>query len=400
MDSVCTSLRLSRPPAPSTLEFLSRVETVLGAPFVSLWFRTRGCRHDAHGGCTMCNYGASTAVSEDQMVDSVRRGLAALERHDDMTLLLSPSGSMFDDWEVPPRARAAIFRQTREIRMRAVLCETRADTVTEAGLREFAATFDDREANIGIGLESANPWILKYCINKGLSLENYCCAVECAHACGISSTANVLLGAPFLSGSEAIADAVASIRWALETGIDSCVLFPAHVKRYTLLNWLWQRDMYSPPSLWSLVEVLHRVGPQLAPRVTISWYKDYFATRTSMPESGESAFVCSPSTCPECQDSVMALLDEYRDRRDFATIRTLADFECDCKLRWRARMDTPVQVRLPERVAQAYETIGREILGDAWWILNGDALREEVLAENPGADESAAGRRPLRQPPQ
>lgn len=380
LDSICTSLRRSRPPAPVTLDFLSRVETVLGLPFVSLWFRTRGCRHDARGGCTMCNYGASTAVSEDQMVDSVRRGLAALQSHGDMTLLLSPSGSMFDDREVPPRAREAIFRLAQETRMRAILCETRADTVTETGLRELAALFDDREASIGVGLESANTWILKYCINKGLSLQDYRSAVVAARACGITSTANVLLGAPFLGEEECIADTVGSIRWALSQGVESCVVFPSHVKRYTLLHWLWQRDMYSPPSLWSLVEVLSRVGPRLTPRVTISWYKDYYAGRTPTDPAQDSSFLCSPTTCPKCREAVMALLDDYRGRGDFETIRELAHFDCDCRHRWRSALASPVVEPLPERVAKAYEAVGLETLGEEWWSRNGcsilDGLRE------------------------
>jgi len=300
-----------------------------------------------------------------------------------MTLLLSPSGSMFDDMEVPPRARESIFQLARRTPMHTVLCETRADTVTESDLSDYAAIFDDREAAIGFGLESANPWILKFCINKGLSLDNYVGAVDLARSCGVTSTANVLLGAPFLSEAEAVADSVQSIRWALAMGTDSVVLFPAHVKRFTLTHWLWERDMYSPPCLWALAEVLRRVGPELASRVTISWYKDYFATGDSMPESGESDFVSSPSTCPECRDSVMSLLDDYRNKRDFATVVALTDFDCSCRVRWLANLSTAEQEPLPERVAQAYATIGSEILGDEWLALNGPALRDEVLAGYP-----------------
>ena len=379
LDLVCARLRSARPGAGVGDDFSTRIETVRGAPFVSLWFRTRGCRHDARGGCTMCNYGASTAVSGDEMVEAVRNGLATLDPNDDMTLLLSPSGSMFDEWEVPARAREQIFRLAHEARLRTVLCETRAETLTDGLVRGFAGLFDDREAGIGIGLESANPWILKYVVNKALSLDDYRAAMALLHRHGVLSTANVLLGSPFLSEAEAIDDAVDAIQWAFTAGSDQCVLFPAHVKSHTLLHWLWQRNMYSPPSLWSLVRVLSRVGPDQASRMTISWYKDYFASNETADADKDPLFLCSPTTCPDCRDDVMALLDSYRDEGDFDVIRDLARFDCDCRRHWEGSLEYPVASRLAERVAVGYEAIGRDLLGDEWWLRHGHAVIKDVL---------------------
>ncbi len=332
----------------------------------------------------MCNYGASKAVSEDRMVESVRAGLATLGCHDGMMLLLSASGSMFDEWEVPAGARERIFRLARDTTTRAIVCESRVDALTDARVRDYAGLFDDREAGIGIGLESANPWILKHCVNKALSLNDYESAVDMLHRHGVLSTANVLLGSPFLSEAEAIDDAVEAIRWAFAAGTDQCVLFPSHVKSHTLVHWLWQRQMYSPPSLWSLVRVLSRVGPQVAPRVTISWYKDYYATNAIDSEQ-EAAFVSSPTTCPACRDKVMTLLDAYRDRGDFDVIRELAGFDCDCRGQWEDSLEDTVALSLAERVVQAYEVIGRDVLGAEWWLQNGDAVLEDVLEGRQGS---------------
>lgn len=381
LDVVCAKLREPRPPAPGALGFSSRFETVLGAPFVGFWFRTRGCRHDARGGCTMCNYGAATPVSEDEMVELVRRGLGALGSLDGATLLLSPSGSMFDEWEVPARVRERTFRLARQTKARAILCETRVDTLTDAAVQQYADIFNDRECGIGLGLESATPWVLKYCVNKALSLDGYRSAVAMLRRHGVLSTANVLLGPPFLSEAEAIEDSVASIRWAFAAGVDQCVLFPAQVKSFTLVEWLWQRLLYSPPSLWSLIEVLSRVGPELTPRVTISWYKDYGAGGEKGDGVEDSPVLASPSTCSECHDAVMALLDEYRDRGHFDVIQELAGFECDCRLRWLAALQVPEPALLAERVAHAYEAIGRDVLGEQWWLRHGETVLDDVLAD-------------------
>ncbi len=377
LDRVCAKLKEQRPLLTSE-NFNARLERVNGVPFVNLWFRTRGCRHDHHGGCTMCNYDASWPVSAREMIGFVREGLASLGADENIMLLVSPSGSMFDEWEVPTEAREGIFQLVLETKCRSYTCETRADTLTEDHVRDYASLFNDREACIEIGLESANPWVLMYCVNKALSLDDYRQALVLLHKYQVVSLTNVMLGSAFLSTREAIEDTVQSVKWAFSQGTDQCVVFPAHVKRWTLLQWLWEHSLYSPPSLWSLVEVLARLGPQLTPRVTISWYKNYQQEAERSIPIESRTYLCSPSTCAICQPKVMELLDVYRDTRDFGVVQELAAFECECKSAWRSSLEKEEPTRLEERVARLYEAIGLDVLGVEWWTKNGSRVLEDM----------------------
>lgn len=377
LNLVCAKLREQRPLISDDLNFDTRLERVHGAPFVSLWFRTRGCKHDHQGGCTMCNYGASSPVSAQEMIDSVREGLDSVDQDERTMLLVSPSGSMFDDWEVPAEAREGIFRLVRDFNCSSYICETRVDTLTEDRIRGYADLLDNKERCISVGLESANPWILKYCINKSLSLEKYRQVIQWLRRYQVTSSTNVLLGSPFLSTREAIEDTVQAVRWAFSQGTDMCVIFPVHVKRWTLAEWLWKNGLYEPPSLWSLVEVLARLGPQLTPRIAISWYKAYHE-EFAVVDSTEDV-VCSPSTCAACQPSVIELLDAYRDTQDFDVIRELVRVDCDCKRAWRLMLDAQEPLPLKERVAKSYEVIGRGVLGAKWWTEYGERVLEDML---------------------
>lgn len=377
LNRVCAKLREQRPLIPDNCNFLTRVERVHGAPFVSIWFRTRGCGHDHQGGCTMCNYGASSLVSAEEMIGYVREGLDSLHCNGRMMLLVSPSGSMFDDWEVPAEAREAIFRLVSETKCKTYICETRVDTLTEDRVRHYAGLLDNKGACISVGLECANPRILKYCINKSLSLEKYKQVIQWLRKYQVSSSANVLLGTPFLSTREAIEDTVQTIRWAFSHETDMCVIFPVHVKSWTLAEWLWENGLYAPPSLWSLVEVLARLGPQLTPRIAISWYKAYHEV-SAVVDSTED-IVCSPSTCAACQPTVMELLDTYRDTQDYGIVEELARIECDCKRAWRLLLEAKESLPLKERVAQSYEAIGQEVLGVEWWTEHGEGILKDVL---------------------
>jgi radical SAM enzyme (TIGR01210 family) len=380
LDLVCSRLRRARPRVTAGPDFTTRIETVGGRPFVYLWFRTRGCRADARGECTMCNYGASAPVSTHQMVAAVTRGLSSIAGLGEVTLMVSPSGSMFDEWEVPAEAREAIFQLAKAAGVREIITETRAESLDDECVRGFASLFGHEQPGIGLGLESADPWILKYCLNKSMSLPSYSSAVEVLRHSGVNAITNVLLGSPFLTQAEAIDDAIHSVRWAFAQGAGLCCVFPSHVKRYTLASWLWERKLYSPPSLWSLAEVLGRLGSEVARTVTISWYKNYAVSGGEAGTCIDSACVSSPTTCPVCVDRVMALLDAYRNYRDFDVIEELGCVECDCRLRWRESLEQPATEPLTGRVGQAYETIARGVLGDAWWEARGAVAIADLLA--------------------
>lgn len=346
-------------------DFITRLSSRFGRQEGGLWFRTKGCHHDSLGGCVMCEYGTGPQTEAHEMVAYVQEGLSAIARpcwH----LLVSPSGSMLDEWEVPPAARELICKVMRESCHETFSFETRAETVNPTVIDRCNYLLGGRLHKIYMGLESANPWISKYCINKGLCLDDFEAALHCLRQAGVRSASNVLVGAPFLSTAETIEDAISSVQWALDRGSDECFLFPVHVKYFTPLLHLHQKDLYSPPSLWSLVEVIWRLGPDIAQKhIRLSWYTAY----------GAGNVLDSPTTCEVCYESTIELLDRFAEFGDFELIHTLNQMECHCKDQWRADLiRTPIG-SLPDRVAVGYQVLAEELLGYDWW----QRYRAEIL---------------------
>ena len=273
LSAVMRRIRQPRPLQPDDLRFVTRVDRSCGLGFAEVWFSTPGCSHDSQGGCTMCNYGRRRPISEDEMVEAVRQGLAAIKMEVG-ELLVSPSGSMLDPKEVPHDARRRIFALIRDYPAARFAFETRADTVTTEAVDELVASVPGKGLAVEIGLESSSAWVQRFCLNKKSRPRQFATAANLLGSRGIDVYANVLLGVPFLTPVEAIQDCVRSVHWALTHGALAVVLFPVHVKPYTLLAWLYERGIYQPPSLWSLVESLRQVGPDLIHQVTISWYHD------------------------------------------------------------------------------------------------------------------------------
>jgi radical SAM enzyme (TIGR01210 family) len=381
LNLACAKIRKNRQLVPTDFNISTRVEHVDGVPFMNLWFRTGGCSYDRRGACTFCNYGISSPVSAEDVVSYVKKGLSTLDINENTILLMTPSGSMFDDIEVPDNAFKEILTLVRNTKCRAFLCETRVEYITEEKIKFYASILNNKVASLEIGLESSNPWVLKYCVNKNLSLDDYRRAMQLIQKYKLESSTTIMHGGAFLSPSEAVKDTVNTVRWALEQGVERACVFPAHVKKWTLLEWLWKRDLYSPPSLWSLIEVLENLGPDFSPRVYIAWHKVFENQESDgkrLNPLDDLGFVHAATTCEKCRAKVIELLDLYRDYHSFATIEKLSQIKCECKDLWRASLNQPDNLSLQDRIIAQYTIIGNELLGHDWWVRNGNKVIDEV----------------------
>jgi len=373
LSRVAGAIRDCRPPTPAehthTLLSLSGQRHL----YAFVCFRSRGCRFDYYGQCAMCEYWRSEPPTPQAMLGCVEEALSRLETVPE-TLQIQPSGSMFDPWEVPVPVREAIFARVARTGCRRYVCESRPEFVTTQALAGMRAAMPDQELVVEIGLESAREFILDFCLNKqppskqfltrhgvcpGSFLDLFGQAVSAASHPKVAVFANILLGAPFLSPEEAIQDTVHSVNWALSAGARKCILFPSHVKSYTVLQALWELGHYAPPSLWSLVEVLWRLGPELARDCFISWYRPQY---TSVHRRLGKRSRAWPVTCPACEGKVLARLDAYRGGEDFAHVDALYRLSCPCKTRWRQSLGRPPELPLTDRVLVGYADLVRHML--------------------------------------
>ncbi|MBQ7221834.1 MAG: hypothetical protein IJS28_12760 [Synergistaceae bacterium] len=336
------------------VEYLSdvRIEKVNNAACCDIWFMTRGCSHDKKGGCTMCNYGCGKGliVDDEAVIASLSEQLAGIHGEIEETAI-SPSGSMLDDEEVPPKLREKILELVGGLNCRNFLVESRCDTLTDAKLETLKKYLKNGRIYIETGIESCNDWVLKNCVNKNLSLSDIKRAVEAVHAHGIGMCANIAIGFPFINEYTGIILAVRSIEKAFSIGFDNVVFFPYHVRPGTFLEFLLRNNYYRPYSLHSFCEVLRRLDADVLPRVNISWYRNYYG-------KGSRKIIASPSSCPECEERMLAALDSYKNKPCIDSLREIDNVECRCRERWRKKIQRqPLQLDvalLNKALAKAY----------------------------------------------
>lgn len=321
-----------------------------------IWFRTKGCTHEWSGGCTMCDYSFGSDTRCDEMVSSIKKALDEI-KEPCKYLIITPSGSMFDEKEVPREALYQIMELFKQSNNRYFSVESRADTISLPVIKKSKEILGDRFKRVLMGLECSNPWILKYCINKNQDIKTVKNAIDILTENDIEICTNVLVGIPFLTPKENVIQAVKTTKWALLNGSTQCCIFPVHVKEYTHLAKLTELDLYESTSLWTYIEVILKLREEIVEgKVLIDWFETYEAYNIIYPAK----------TCDKCYTDIIGLLREFVDTKKPSILERLENYECECKEVWRKKYFEESQDTLLTRVENAYRQVRMDNQDDKW----------------------------------
>lgn len=306
----------------------TRLEQIDNQSFAQLFFMSKGCTHDLNGGCTMCNYGygKSRFPNPKAVLEEIKEKTELLPKHLH-EIVVGPVGSLLDEDEVPSELLLQILEILSKIDCDEFTVETRADSVNIQKLQLLKRFIHSKRITLELGIESADLWCLRNCINKNTSFDRIQETIGMAHKEGVQICGNVGIGFPFVSEAYSIQSAVTTIRRLLDLKVSCIALFAYNIRPGTLLEWLWKRGMYNCTSLWGLVEVLSRFSDEELQHIQISWYRNYYVDKAKI--------LRMPSLCSDCEDTVLSLLDAYRNNPCSTTLQPLIQFDCHCKKKWK-----------------------------------------------------------------
>ncbi len=327
------------------------------------WFVTRGCSNDHAGGCTMCNFGFGK-IEPEEMLWQVEQLLETVQ--DDEIIYITPLGSMFDELEVSSEVKEEIFKRAARTGCAVFGTESRPDMITEENMRSFRAAFPSKvKLQIGLGMESANDYVRRNCVNKRLTKQEVVGAIEILHKYDIEALIHVLLKPAFLTEAEAIEDGVQSCNFAFAHGADRVIFLLTNLKSYTLTSWLAERGRYRVPYLWSAASVLERMGAGMNRPVTLSGFY-----------SGVEILQLA-TNCDQCSEWAIAKLQAFSQTLDEGVLNSILKKDCSCRTEWQDALAID-GMPLMNRLVHEYEYIARSLFGDPWWENN----RDWVLAES------------------
>lgn len=272
--------------------------------------RTNGCCWVKHGGCTMCGYKEASLqnVSEEDLLSQLQQALSRYKG--EPFVKIYTSGSFLDENEIPKDVRNKIFDAFSGCKR--ILFESRPEFITS----EVVDTLPSN-VTVALGLESANPEVLRTSVHKGFTPSDILRCGTLLHEKGLGVRTYLLLKPPFLTEDAAIADAVASARFA-DPFSDEISINPLNVQRGTYVERLWKRGEFRSPWIWSLIEVFRQLNGTVTSRLM------------SSPSGGGA--MRGVHNCGSCDQKALEAIERFSYSQNISDL----DVHCDCEGSWQA----------------------------------------------------------------
>jgi radical SAM enzyme (TIGR01210 family) len=233
---------------------------------------------------------------------------------------LFTSGSFLDPSEIPVPIQKKILATLNNTAEK-ISVESRPEYITEKSLRAIQENVQLKKFEVGIGLETSNDLVREKAINKGFTFQDYKKAAALLKKQKVGVKTYMLLKPPFLTEKESLNDC---IKTAKDTApyTDLLSLNPTNVQHHTVVEYLWKRNQYRPPWLWSIVEFL---------RQSKSLTKAFVKCDVVGGGSNRGAH-----NCGICDKKVLHAIEEFSLTQNNDVFRALS---CDCQEQWRDQLD-------------------------------------------------------------
>ncbi|OGD83009.1 hypothetical protein A2165_01530 [Candidatus Curtissbacteria bacterium RBG_13_40_7] len=292
-----------------------------------------GCEwYKRTGGCTMCAFNQSTQkytfggklFPHFVFMLLFHYAYKLVKKNQPELLVIYNGGSFLSGKEIPLQTQLAILEfVTKHPTIKKILVESRAEFVTMEKMLQYAQAIDGKELEIALGLESMNDSVRNKCLAKGLSKETFEQAVRICHHFGFKAFAYVYLKPHCLTEEEAIQDAIETIKYCFQIGVDEVSLSCAFVQKNTLLEKLYNEGKFVPPKLWSIIEVITETA-HLGP-VRIGHFDDE-PPPIAIPHNYRHGNI--QAVCPICNEKVMTAIEQYRLTHDASQLKYI---HCSCQ---------------------------------------------------------------------
>ncbi len=284
--------------------------------------RTRGCRWALKSGCSMCGYFNDSSwqqITEEQMLAQFQK---AMDQYNQEPLIkIFTSGSFLDETELSLHTQQHIINTCSETAKK-ISIESRPEFITDQTLETMNTSLDNGQLEIGIGLETANDALREYAINKGFTFNDYQNAATLLKKNNFLLKTYVLVKPPFLSEKQALNDSIQTIETISDiTGIVS--INPTNVQRYTFVEYLWKRQQYRPPWLWSIIELLKESK------------KNHPLLRLQCDVAGGGK-PRGAHNCKQCDQKMLNAIKEFSLQQNNDLF---SDLDCSCQKKWQDQME-------------------------------------------------------------
>ncbi|MCK4260976.1 MAG: hypothetical protein KAX49_18520 [Halanaerobiales bacterium] len=320
-----------------------------------LFLRGTGCSLSKEtGGCTFCGFYNATnfgvKIQDEDYISQIKEviGDQSIEFNKFPIVCLYNDGSMLREEEISFSTLISILKVlNQEESVKKIVIESRVEDLMEEKILQMKKAVD-KELEIAVGFESANPLIRDLCINKNFENSVFENSVRLAKEHNISLIPLLMLKPPFLTEFEAIEDYIKSLCYLEKFNLKRIDMELPTVEKNTLMYELCVNQVYRPAWFWSVVNILKtRVNLDLTTPIYIS------------PMNYSVSAEANSSNCPSCDEQFSGAFQSFNKDGDVCVFDKI---ECSCKKEWERLLEVECDEELPERVKMCLESLRKKFV--------------------------------------
>lgn len=225
-----------------------------------LAFPTLGCRWARRGNaCIHCP--VPQILSRHKPCQNLIKALTSevskyLNENIRRVYLYSP-GSVLDTQEVEQNELIEIINIVKNaFHPEEIIIESRPELIKSSMIKTLVVSAQGTRIEVNIPLETSND-IVRNKIGKDFKLDLFSNKISVIQESGAIFSTCVLLKPPGLTERDAVYDAIESIKWVFKYNPIRILIEPMHVFRQTPLEDLYNKGVYRPPWIWSILAIVN-----------------------------------------------------------------------------------------------------------------------------------------------
>ncbi|NGX34073.1 MAG: hypothetical protein K1060chlam1_00420 [Candidatus Anoxychlamydiales bacterium] len=299
------------------------------------------------GGCTFCGFYNATNFNEKISDESYFKQFekTIINSVDQYPVIcIYNDGSLFCEEEISFSVVKKFMEYLENLSfVKKVVLESRIVDLTENKIIELKKIFS-KKLEIAVGFESANSQIRDFCINKSFTNEKFEEIVKFCKKYDVDIIPLMIFKPTFLTEKEAIDDYINSLIYLDQFNLKRIDMEILTIEKDTLAHLLWEKKLFYPPWLWSIVETLKiKNSKNLKTQLYIS------------PISYSVKAEATPSNCDKCNQLFFKKFNEFNKIKNISIFDNL---KCTCTKKWKEALNILPNIEsIPLRVLNFLENI-------------------------------------------
>jgi len=264
------------------------------------------------------------------------------------SLVLTPTGSFFDDTEFPVELRIEVLEKmvdcSHDLKRDIVLhIESHAEDVLSYDFESETSKHElellrQLNSKVILGFESSDEYMRNVLYNKCLKIDDFVLAVSKLQNIGLSVGAFVFAGLLSANDMQTKDDVLKSIEFLWEHAVYPVMMFQ-NLQEYTITDMFYQNGTINLLEPFTVLDIVSEFLKRL-PLPNLYWLiADPIG---GPPKPKDNIFACAKITCSSCSEKIYNSLVDLRTRRDISRflLESSSIKKCECYTTYIKAMQT------------------------------------------------------------